>query len=310
MVGSIDNSQVGFNKKVIILAGATGALGQRIAHHLLQKGATVKALIRKGAANEKIASLRDQGVIIQEVDFSNHSMLVQACVGGTCVVSALSGLEEVIVGVQSQLLEAAIETRVPRFIPSDFCIDFTKLQPGTNRNLDLRRAFYEHINNASIAATSILNGMFTDLLTGQAPIILFKWKRVVYWGDADQLLDFTTMENTASFTAAAALDSNSPRFLRVAGDVVSSRGIKEAASQATGKPFSLLRAGGLGAFETMIKITRTLLPKNNEVFPPWQGMQYLHNMYSGLPKLDPLDNNRYPNIKWTSVREVLATRAV
>lgn len=37
-------------------------------------------------------------------------------------------------------------------------------------------------------------------------------------------------------------------------------------------------------------------------------MQYLHNMFTGRPKLTPLDNARYPHIRWTSVREVLATR--
>jgi hypothetical protein len=55
----------------------------------------------------------------------------------------------------------------------------------------------------------------------------------------------------------------------------------------------------------MIGITKTFLPKPKDVFPPWQGMQYLYNMYTGLPKLHPLDNNRYPGMHWTSVKKVL-----
>ena len=58
----------------------------------------------------------------------------------------------------------------------------------------------------------------------------------------------------------------------------------------------------------MIKVTRRLVPAKNEVFPPWQGMQYLHNMFTGLPKLEPLDNARYPDLRWTQVQEVLASR--
>ncbi len=50
-------------------------------------------------------------------------------------------------------------------------------------------------------------------------------------------------------------------------------------------------------------------PAKDEVFPPWQGMQYLHNMLSGLPKLQPLDNDRYPDIRWTSVQDMLASRS-
>lgn len=54
----------------------------------------------------------------------------------------------------------------------------------------------------------------------------------------------------------------------------------------------------------------TLLQKHRgyrrmEIFPPWQGMQYLHNMFTGLPKLQPLDNERYNGIGWTTVQEVL-----
>jgi nucleoside-diphosphate-sugar epimerase len=297
-------------KKTIIVAGGTGDLGNRIISYLLQPGVCVKALVRKGSDPQAVSLLQVKGVIIAEVDYNNKGQLAKACAGGDCVVSALNGLEDVIIGVQSQLLEAALEAGVPRFIPSDYCIDYTKLVPRTNRNLDLRRQFHNRINETTIAATSVLNGMFADLLTGQAPVILFGLKRVVYWGNAVQLLDFTTTENTAAYTARAALDDTTPRYLRIAGDVLNVHGLAKAASAATGKEFRPMRAGGLGGLQTMIKITRTLLPKKEDVFPPWQGMQYLHNMFTGLPKLEPLDNDRYPGIKWTRVKEVLATREI
>jgi len=86
------------------------------------------------------------------------------------------------------------------------------------------------------------------------------------------------------------------------------RGLQKAATEATGEPFKLLRVGGLWVLGTLIKVTKSLMPANDDVFPPWQGMQYLHNMFTGLPKLNPLDNARYPDIRWTAVREVLATK--
>ncbi len=294
--------------KLIILAGATGDLGKRIAAYLLRSRATVKALLRAGSDSSSLAELRDKGLVTVEVDYNDHEQLVRACAGCACVVSALNGVEDVMIGVQTQLLEAAVEAGVPRFIPSDYCIDYTKLRYGSNRNLDLRRRFNEQLDNTAIAATSILNGMFTELLTGQAPVILFGLKRVLYWGNADQLLDFTTIDNTAEFTAKAALAGSTPRYLRIAGDVRNVRGLAADAAKVTGDHFKLLRAGGLGVLHTMIKITRTLLPKKKEVFPPWQGMQYLHNMFTGLPKLAPLDNGRYPGIHWTSVQDILLKR--
>jgi nucleoside-diphosphate-sugar epimerase len=290
---------------VIILAGATGNLGGRIARAILKRGGTVRALVRHNAAPEKVKELRRVGAEIAEVAFDTMPKLVEVCRGGTCIVSALSGLREVIVDTQKLLLEAAVKAGVQRFIPSDFSIDFTKLQPGTNRNLDLRREFHQSLDQAPIAATSILNGMFTDLLTGQAPVILYKIKRVMYYENADQIMDFTTMDDSAEFTAAAALDLSTPRFLRISGDQISSRGLAEAASQATGKSFRLLRAGSLKRLGRMIRFIRIVFPQPKAIYPPWQGMQYIYNMYTGLPKLDPLDNGRYPDLSWTTVRDFL-----
>ena len=291
-----------------MLAGATGDLGFRIAQALLTRGATVRALVRPGNTKPVVASLREQGVAVVEVDFTSVAALTQACAGAACVVSALSGLREVIVKTQTRLLEAAVAAGVPRFIPSDYSIDFTKLPEGSNRNLDLRREFSRRLDQAPIRATSVLNGMFTDLLMGPAPVILFKIRRVLYWGRVDQPLDFTTITDTAAFTAAAALDPTTPRYLRVAGEVATMRDLQAEASAATGQHFGRLRAGGLWLLSLLTKITRRLVPAPNEVFPPWQGMQYLHNMFTGLPKLTPLDNDRYPDIHWTRVRDVLAAK--
>ncbi|MBD2769921.1 NmrA family NAD(P)-binding protein [Hymenobacter sp. BT664] len=290
------------------MAGATGDLGFRIAQALLKRGAVVRALVRPGSTKPEIAALREQGATIVEVDFNSVAQLTAACAGTACVVSALSGLRDVIVEAQTRLLQAAVAAGVPRFIPSDYSIDFTKLPDGTNRNLDLRREFGQRLAQAPIMATSVLNGMFTDLLIGPAPVVLFGLSRVMYYGSADQPLDFTTTANTAEFTAAAALDPTTPRYLRIAGEVLTIRGLQRAAGEAAGRRFKLLRVGGLWVLGAMIKVTRALMPNSDNVFPPWQGMQYLHNMFGGLPKLAPLDNTRYPEIRWTSVREVLATR--
>ncbi|MGD8763087.1 MAG: NmrA family NAD(P)-binding protein [Desulfobacteraceae bacterium] len=293
---------------ITVLAGATGNLGGRIARAILERGANVRAVVRHKSDSDKVGELRKLGVAIAEVDFSSVSEVTGACQGGSCVISALSGLGDVIVDTQTLLLEAAVKAGVPRFIPSDYSIDFTKLPPGTNRNLDLRREFHERLDKAPIAATSILNGMFTDLLTGEAPFILFKLKRVVCWEDADQRLDFTTMDDTAEFAAAVALDFSTPRFLRIAGDQLSARELMEVVSEVTGETFRLFRPGGLKRLEILIKITRAILPKSNTLYPPWQGMQYMHNMFSGGAKLEPLDNDRYPDMRWTTARDVLAAR--
>jgi nucleoside-diphosphate-sugar epimerase len=298
------------NDVKILVAGATGNLGGRIARALCERGANVRALVRHSIAPEKIEPLQKLGVEIAAVDLRSASELTSACTGMTCVVSALQGLRDVIVGAQTGLLDAAIKAAVPRLIPSDYSIDFTKLPAGQNRNLDLRREFHKRLDETSISATTIYNGAFAELLTGQMPLILFKRKRVLYWGNPDQRMDFTTMDDTAAFTARAALDPSTPRFLRIAGDQLSARELAVLVSDVTGEKFKLFRAGSLGLLGALIRVARTVAPAEKQLFPAWQGMQYMRNMFDGRAKLEPLDNDRYPGMRWTTVRDVLSARRV
>jgi NmrA-like family len=274
---------------------------------LLERGADVRALVRPGTAQDRLARLQELGVAIATVDLSNPAEATEACSGASCVVSALQGFWDVVVETQTLLLTAAIEAGVPRFIPSDYSIDFTRFPAGLNRNLDLRREFHERLGGTSIAATTIFNGAFADMLTGQMPLILFKVRRVLYWEDADQRMDFTTIADAATFTASAALDPSTPRFLRIAGDRLSARELARVASQVTGRRFGLFRAGGLGTLGVLIEVARRVAPGEHELYPAWQGMQYMRNMFDGRARLEPLDNDRYPGMRWTSVREVLST---
>jgi nucleoside-diphosphate-sugar epimerase len=293
-------------KTTIAVAGATGDLGGRIVNALLERGAQVCALVRGGTGGDKLAKLERRGVTVAQVHMASVSELARACAGASCVVSALQGLREVIVDGQSVLLDAAIAAGVPRFIPSDFSIDFTRLPAGENRNLDLRREFHGRLDQSPIAATSILNGAFAELLTSRMPLLDLEAKRVSYWGDADQRMDFTTMDNTAAFTAAAALDASAPKILRIAGDAKSARELASVAGELKNAEFELVCLGSLDDLAALIRRVRAADPEGEkELFPKWQGMQYMHGMFSGLAKLEPLDNQRYANMQWTSAREVI-----
>ena len=119
-------------------------------------------------------------------------------------------------------------------------------------------------------------------------------------------MDFTTMDDTAAFTAAAALDPSTPRFLRIAGDQLSARELASVAGKVTGRRFRVLRPGGLGMLGLLIKVARTLAPGGNALYPPWQGMQYMRDMFDGRAKLEPLDNGRYPDLRLRTVATILA----
>jgi NmrA-like family len=292
----------------IILVGAAGDLGTRIARALVKRGADVRALIRPDVSARDRTHLTALGLTLTEADPANVAQMAEAMQGASCVVSALNGLHDVIVERQSLLLDAAVRSGVPRFIPSDYSEDFTKTTRGDNRNLDLRREFMGRADRASIKVTHILNGAFMDMLGAEMPIIQPKIRRVLYWVSADQPLDFTIKDDVAAYVAAAALDDAAPRLLRIAGDTLSASELAGVMSDVQGEPYRTLHVGNLGVLGLMIGVARRLAPQPGEPFPAWQGMQYMRDMFTGKGKLTPLDNDRYPELSWTSVREYLGKK--
>ena len=296
-------------QRFVAVAGAAGQLGSLIALALRKRHVAVKALVRPGTAASRTKSLQDAGVTIEEVDYTNIPALTTTLKGASTVVSALQGLRDVIVGTQGALLEAAVAAGVQRFIPSDYSLDFFKTAPGSNRNLDLRREFHAKLNESGIQWTTILNGAFAEMLVGgQLPIINDSWHRILYFGSADQKLDFTTIPDTAAYTAAVAADPNpTPRVLRIAGDSVSARDLATVATKVRGQQYSTMWVGSVWFLQVLISIFKALIGGvEDKLLPPWQGMQYLENMVSGDGKLDPLDNDRYPELTWTTIEKGLA----
>lgn len=293
--------------RIFAIAGGSGDLGLRVIDALCQQGLSVRALIRKETPSNVCQLIKQKGADIHTVDFDDSLALSAALENVHCVISTLNGLEPVMIDIQGNLLDAAVKAGVPRFIPSDFSLDFTKTIAGENRNMDIRRDFKKRLDAAPIQATSILCGAFADLLTGEAPIILEKFNRILYWGDADQDLNFTTKDDAAHFTALAAMDADAPRILRISGDTVSANALAKIMSNLTDSHYKTLRAGGMKRLGLFITLARKLDTQEKDVFPAWQGMQYLRDMFSGCGQLEPLDNDRYGKHSWTSAREVLAS---
>lgn len=293
-------------KQKILVAGGTGNLGGLIVKALIKRGAEVRAITREETDPEKTEKLKQLGAEVVSVDMSNAEELERACQGVSCVVSALSGLHDVIVDAQTQLLDAAVAAGVPRFIPSDFAADFTRLPEGDNRNFDLRKEFHTYLDRSPIASTSIMNGAFSYILGYHSPLYDPKNHTVAYWGnDPDWKLDFSTMENTADYTAAAALDTETPRVLRIASFQVSPKDLAAIGEEVKGQKFRLVPMGSLEDFAAANKKERAAHPEGEkEVFPEWQAKQYLHSMFS--VHHETLDNDRYPDVEWTNAVDVIS----
>jgi len=308
-------------KKIIVVAGAKGRLGTLLCDALLSRARAagepllVRGLVRKSGAHAATATAvapGDQQLVIEPVDYETDADLNRVCAGAYAVVSTLQGVEDVLVGVQSRLLRAAVKNGVRRFIPSDFSIDFTTMPRGTNRNFDTRLAFHdaatEIIRQATspIELTTIFQGAFTELLSSGRILLDFKKRRVAYFGSPSVRMDFTTWADTAEYTAAVALDPNpTPSKLCIAGTRRTPKEVQELATRVTGAEFDLKRVTSVGGLRTLISILRFFKPDKRNPMPMWVGMQYALAMALGTGSPDRLDNGRYPDIRWTGADDVI-----
>jgi len=289
----------------VLVAGATGDLGRRIVRELLGLDAQVRVLTRPGSSAAKDLFGGDGRVEVVAAAYSDHAALTAALAGADVVVSAVSGTRPVIVDAQRALLRAAVAAGVPRFVPSDYSADYRRISPGSNRNFELRRELAAEVDAAPVRATSVLNGMFAELLLDEAPMILFGRRRVLFWSSADQVLDFTTKDDVARATALTALDDDAPRVVEIAGSSISARDLAQTLSELTGTPFRLQWAGTTRTLSAMAAVGRRLSRGPEETFPAWQGMQYFVSMFSGEAQLRHVDNGRFGPHDWTTVRDVL-----
>jgi len=105
------------------------------------------------------------------------------------------------------------------------------------------------------------------------------------------------MDDTAAFTAKAALDTTAPRFLRIASFRVSPNDLVALSEQYKGRKFELADMGSMEAFSAYNKIQRAQYPAGEEeLYPKWQQAQYLCSMF--LVHHEALDNGRYPDLAW------------
>lgn len=292
----------------VLVAGATGWLGQQIAAELLNRGAQVRLMARGGAAHAKaqdLAVLVARGAEIVDANVGAPETLDAAVRSVEVIVSALQGGPDVIIDGQAALAAAGLRAGVRRMFPSDFAVDFRNIADGDHLFLSWRKAGDAAIAALGMPQTNTFNGAFTEMLMQPFfGLMNLPSGEVAYWGDADEPYDFTTTADTARFVAAAALDhATPPGPLQIAGDTLSPRQLAQVASKAFGKAFTLNRLGDLDDLNAEIARRQATAPKDPTA---WAGLQYHRAMASGSGKLRAIDNARFPDIQPTTIDAYLS----
>ena len=291
----------------VLVAGGTGNLGSKIVAELVDRGASVRALVRPGNADGG-AALRDlvaAGKVTLVVGDLNDdaAVLARYLDGVDVIVSAVQGGPEVIVDGQLNLLRAAEEAGVTRMIPSDFCADLHRLDYGDNLFLDMRKRADEAFTGSTVRPTFVLNGGFMEVML--APfmgIVDLEADRFSYWGDGEQPMDFTAIPDAAAYAAAAALDDAAAgRTISVAGAVLTMKQLHAEVQKATGHTLELRALGTVDDLEAEIERLKTTAKNPYE----YVSLQYQWAMVTGKAKLRDLNNDDYPDITPITINQFL-----
>ena len=280
--------------QTILLVGATGMFGSRIAHHLLeQPDARVRLLVRDvGGKEEALGPLAASGAELIAGDLTDPASLDRATQGVDVIVSAVQGGPDVIVDGQVALAAAGKRNGVRRILPSDYALDLFKATPGEHAMFDMRAEADRRIAEIGLEQVNVLQGGFMDLFLPGRGAIDLDAGTVGFFGDGDRLVEVTSVEDTARIVARVALDRSVPAGkFAIAGDRVSFRDAGEVMARHIGRPIKPVSYGS----EADLRAAMAKADPEKQVM-----LAYLLYMTNGQTALTDLQNERYMDMRFES----------
>ena len=277
--------------ETILLAGATGMLGSRIAHHLLARpGARVRLLVRNLADKmAKLEPLVKAGAEMIEGNLADPASLDRATRGVEVIISAVQGGPDVIVDGQVALAKAGKNNGVRRILPSDYALDLFKATLGEHGMFDMRAEADKQIVALGLEQVNVLQGAFMDMFLPGHGAIDLDAGTISFFGDGNRKIEVTSVEDTARMVARIALDRDVPAGkFAFAGDHISFREAGAIIAKATGR---IVKPVSLGS-EADLRAAMAAASPQKKVM-----LAYLLYMTNGQTALSNLQNARYTDFK-------------
>lgn len=231
---------------MILVVGSTGVLGRMICRRLVEKGPSVRGLVRATSDPAKVSELQSLGVETVEGNLKDLPSLVIACAGvdtviSTATITASRQPDDTIQNVdqdgQLDLIEAARATHVKHFIYMSYSKNLDAECPLTTA----KRSVEQRLIESGIPYTILRPSCFMEVWL--SPIVGFDYPnaKATIYGDGTSKLSFISNSDVASFVIAA-LDNPAARnaILELGGpEALSPLDIVKIFEQASGRPFEV-----------------------------------------------------------------------
>ncbi|ORX98692.1 NAD(P)-binding protein [Basidiobolus meristosporus CBS 931.73] len=282
----------------VAVAGGNGGIGRFITEALIRNNYRVTVLTRSEGT-----SIPGAKTVI--VDYHSHASLVEVLRGIDAVVSAISGAA--ILDGQLQLIDAAIEAGVKRFLPSEYGVDLRSLGDIESEfqilydfelapKNDIREKLINHQD--TISWTFVNAGIFTD--TTLIPELGFDLanKCVTLVGDGNALVSWSNRHDVGEYVAAVLANPDTRnKEVNFAADTKS---LNEVVADIERTHNTKLRVSYQSVEEAIATVNQTTFPSKYAAFieelKRFLSSGYSHqkiNDIAGFPGLKPATVHEY-----------------
>jgi uncharacterized protein YbjT (DUF2867 family) len=193
--------------EMILVVGATGNLGGAICEMLVERGKTIRALVRPTSDNAKVAHLREMGIQTKEADLKERQTLGAVCQGVETVITTVTtvasrqpgdSIETVDRDGNIRLIDAARDAGVRHFIFISFSgnLDREQVAPLTVA----KRSVERRVRESGLMYTILRPSAFMEFWLG--PITGFDYMnaKAMIYGDGTKPISYIALPDVVRFT--------------------------------------------------------------------------------------------------------------
>ena len=254
---------------LVLIAGITGTLGQRLATTALSRGLSVRGLGRNPSSLPAYLSTRLES-FVTSTSFYDIPALNLAVTGVSAIINAYAPNPLLDLDGHLLLLRAAERAGVKIFIASSWSRDWSNLKFGDFEHYNNHIAFEHQVATTStIKPVYIITGVFADLLFTPYGPGMFTVSdsgegegKMRYWGEGDRdVYPWSTQDDASEWTIDILLHGKGVQngeggFFRVRSGVTCVREMAAVYEEVHGRKVEVERVGSTEDLERELKVLR------------------------------------------------------
>ncbi|KAK0642494.1 hypothetical protein DIS24_g8961, partial [Lasiodiplodia hormozganensis] len=139
--------------------------------------------------------------------------------GCDVIICCYATFDEVMTKGQEVLIDLCEEEGVPRYIASDYTVEYTRLNWGDVPQKDSAKLVKAYLDaKRKVKGVHILIVLFMETFWSAFDCWDPEKRKLRFWGEGHETWDVMTYRTTAQYVAAAALDEKAVGILRLLGD--------------------------------------------------------------------------------------------